>query len=151
MPVTTAGKTYLLSVDYGRSVKNGMRAGRYDWANPDINSRNFPTNKRKGMVGVAVELIHLHLNRVISTEEALHELDRMGYHPVELHELLAFGEKYPEVQIEFPVVALGSVWRDRYGNRVAPCLLGLGSERGLDLLWTEYGWDKFFRFAAVRK
>ena len=143
-----AGNIYLLSVDYGRSVEDGVRAGRYDWANSDINSRNFPT-ERKGPAEVEVELVHF--NRGISTDEALGELDRMGYRPAEVHELLAFGEKYPEVQIEFPVVALGSVWRDRYGNRVAPCLLGLGSERGLDLLWTEYGWDKFFRFAAVRK
>ena len=73
-----AGNTYPLSVDYERSVEKGVKAGRYDWANSDINSRNFPTNKRKGMVGVAVELIHLHLNRVISTEEALHELHPMG-------------------------------------------------------------------------
>jgi hypothetical protein len=143
-----AGNTYPLSVDYGRSVEDGVKTGRYDWVNSGITSRNFPT-KRKGTAEVAVELVHF--NRYISTDEALRELDRMGYRPAELHELLAFGEKYPEVQREFPVVALGSVWRDWNGDRDVPCLYGDGSTRRLGLGWVERGWDGVYRFAVVRK
>ena len=146
---TQAGNIYHLSVDYGRSVEDGVRAGRYDWANSDdINSRNFPT-KRKGTAEVEVELVHF--NRGISTDEALGELDRMGYRPAEVHELLAFGEKYPKVQREFPIVALGSVWQDRNGDRSVPCLGRDGSERGLSLDWVEDDWYEVYRFAAVRK
>jgi hypothetical protein len=138
---------YPLSVDYGRSVEDGAKAGRYDWVNPDITSCNFPT-KRKGTAEVAVELINF--NRHVSTDEALRELDGMGYRPAELHELLAFGEKYPEVQREFPVVALGSVWQYRVGVRVVPYLGRGGSGRRLGLGWVGYGWDGFYRFAVVR-
>ena len=146
---TQAGNIYHLSVDYGRSVEDGVRAGRYDWAtSDDINSRNFPT-KRKGTAEVEVELVHF--NRGISTDEALGELDRMGYRPAEVHELLAFGEKYPKVQREFPIVALGSVWQDRNGDRSVPCLGRDGSERGLSLDWVEDDWYEVYRFAAVRK
>ena len=144
----SAGNTYPLSVDYGRSVEDGVRAGRYDWANSDINSRNFPT-ERKGVAEVVVELIHF--NRVISIDEALRELDRMGYRPAEPHELLAFGQKYPEVQREFPVVAPGSAWQDRFGSRVVPYLYRDGSKRILNLDWIEGDWDEVCRFAVVRK
>jgi len=142
------GTVYLLSVNYRRSVEDAVKAGRYDWTKSDITSRNFPT-KRKGTAEVAVELVHF--NRSISTDEALSELDRMGYRPAELHELLAFGEKYPEVQREFPVVALGSVWQYRYGDRRVPYLFRLGSERYLNLYWFGDDGGGVFRFAAVRK
>ncbi|MBI2021220.1 hypothetical protein HYS99_01765 [Candidatus Giovannonibacteria bacterium] len=143
-----AGNTYPLSVDYGRGVECAVKSGRYDWANSDVTSRNFPT-ERKGTVEVAVELIHF--NRHISTGEVHRELDRMGYRPAELHELLAFGEKYPEVQREFLIVALGSVWQDRGGDLRVPRLSRDGSERTLYLGWVEDGWDEIYRFAAIRK
>jgi len=144
---------YPISVDYERSVEDGRKAGRYYWSNPDITSRNFPT-KRNGKAEVAVELIHF--NRIVSTDEALCELDRIGYRPAELHELLAFGEKYPEVQREFPVVALGSVWRIRHSvRRSFPCLRMRGymhgSRRSLSLRRSGFYWLEIFRFAAVRK
>lgn len=144
----SAGNTYPLSVDYGRSVEDGVRAGRYDWANSGITSSNFP-RKRKGIAEVAVELMHF--DRVVSTNEALRELNRMGYRPAELHELLAFGEKYPDVQREFPIVALGSAWQVRDGGRGVSCLYGDGSERSLNLRWVEDDWFELYRFAAVRK
>jgi len=146
--MTQAGDTYLLSVDYRRSVEDGVKAGRYNWVSSDITSRNFPT-KRKGTAEVAVELIHF--NRYVSTNEALRELDGMGYRPAELHELLAFGEKYPEVQRQFPVIALGSVWQGRGGDRLVPCLIGHGSGRFLGLDWLEGGWSEVYRFAVVKK
>jgi hypothetical protein len=146
--VKPSDNIYPLSVDYGRSVEDGVKAGRYDWVNSDITSLNFPT-KRKGRAEVVMELVHF--NRYISNDGALRELDRMGYRPAELHELLAFGEKYFEVQLEFPVVALGFVWRGRGGGRFVPYLFRDGSKRYLYLGWIGDGWDEIYRFAAVRK
>jgi len=143
-----AGGIYLVSVDYGRSVEDGVEAGQYDWSNSDITSRNFPT-KRKGTAEVAVELVHF--NRCISTEGALKNLDSMDMRPAEIHELLAFGEKYPDVQRKFPIVAPGSVWQYRHGDRKVPCLSRDGSGRDLDLRWIGDAWDELCRFAAVRK
>jgi len=140
-----AGNTYPLSVDYGRSVEDAVKAGRYDWADSGITSKNSPTERK---AEVAVELIYFKL--YISTDEALRELDRMDYRPAELHELLAFGEKYPEVQREFPIVALGSVLHDRFGRRFVPSLDRHGSGRILNLDWFEFGWSGIYRFAAVR-
>jgi len=142
------GNAYLLFVDYGKSVEDGVKAGRYNWSNPNITSKNFPT-KRKGTAVVEVELVHF--NRYIWTAEILHKLDKMGCRPAELHELLAFGEKHPEAQQEFPVIALGSVWRDRNGHRNVPYLYEFGSKRLLGLDWIEEAWIRICRFAAVRK
>ena len=143
-----AGNTYPLSVDYERSVEKGVKAGRYDWANSNITSRNFPA-ERNGTAEVEMKLIHF--NRHISTTKALRELDRMEYRPAELHELLAFGEKYPEVQRGFPVVALGSVWQNRNGHRFVSYLFRYGLERNLHLERIENDWHEVYRFAAVRK
>ena len=144
----TASNTYPLSVNYGMSVEDAVKLGLYDWANSDITSRNFPT-KRTDKADLTIKFMQF--NRAISTEDALRELDRMGYRPAELHEILAFGEKYPDVQREFPIVALGSVWRYRHGDRGVPYLDGGGSGRGLSLRWFEDDWRDIVRFAAVRK
>jgi len=143
-----AGNTYPLSVDYDLSVENAVKLGQYNWTNGDITGKNFPTT-RTGKVEVVVELIRF--NCAISTKDAQRELDQRGYRPAELHELLAFGEKYPELQRQFPIVALGSVWRGRRGYRYVPCLDGDGSERSLDLDWIGGDWYEVYRFAAVRK
>lgn len=143
-----AGNSYPLFVNYDFPVGDAVKLGNYNWVNSDITSKNFPTT-RTGKAEVVVKLIHF--NRYISTNKALRELDRMGYRPAELHELIAFGAKYPDVQREFPIVALGSVWRGRFGYRYVPSLFGSGSERDFDLDWVGCGWGGFYRFVAVRK
>lgn len=135
-------------VDYYRSLEDMIAAGKYDYANPDINAKHFPVAKH-GKEDVAVELVHF--DRNISSDEAIPELDKMGFRPATLPELLAFGEKYPDVQRRFPVVALGSVWLRLSGRRNVACLWGDSTERGLTLSWFEGDWLARYRFASVRK
>lgn len=145
----TAKNTFRVLVNYSHTVEEMVRVGKYDRSNSNINSENFPTD-RDGAAEVEVELVHL--NRVISDgDEAVRELDRMGYRPAELHELLALGEQRPEVQREFPIAALGSVWRFWSGDRVVAYLCRVGSERELGLRWFDGSWGAVWRFAAVRK
>ena len=142
------GKTYPLFVDYRISVEEALEFDPYGSVGSDITSENFPT-EQTGTVDIVVELIHFDCR--ISIDEALDKFNSMGLRPVNLHGLLAFGGKYPGVQIEFPVVALGSVWQDRDGNRVAPTLEWVGLERCLELhLIGEEDWHEVFRFAVVR-
>jgi hypothetical protein len=130
-------------VNYGISVEEGMIKGRYDWVDPNIISRHFPA-KHRGKTKITMELIHF--NRTFPTDMALREIEIMGFRPAELRELFGFGEKYPDLQRDFPVVALGSVWQGR-----VPYLDGDASERVLDLEWLENDWCEFCRFAAVRQ
>ena len=146
-----ADDTYSLFVDYGESVEDAVKLGLYDCASGDVNSKNF-TTKRIGKADITVELVHFH--RYVSTSEVLRALDtaRHRCRPAELHELLAFGQKYPEVQCKFPIVALGSIWRNQEGTRMVPYLGGDGSKRNLAThYWINVAWGEICRFAAVRK
>ena len=148
VPNTVNSNIYRLTVNYDQPVADAIAAGKYDWVNSDITQKSFPTN-RTGKAEVEIEPVHF--NRAVSTKEALAELDKSGLRPAELHELLSLGAEYPELQREFPIIGLGSVWQGSYGFRYCPCLDGGGLRRGLDLSWFEGDWRDVCRFAAVRK
>ena len=140
--------TFPLRVNYDLSVESLVINGKYDWKNDAITGKNFPTT-RKGEVDLVLELVHF--NKVLTSEEVLKELDKMGYRPAELHELLTFGEKYPDIQRQFPVFALGSLLRLWDDDRHVPCLLRFGGGRDLYLRYFSVRWGEDCRFAAVRK
>ena len=139
---------YSATVDYGKSVEEMVVAGNYDWKNDDINSKNFSV-KGEGVVNVNLELVHL--DKGVSSEDALTYLEENGMRPPTIEELLVFGSSYPEIQREFPVICLGSSWVDPDGSRRVPDLRRSGSERDLDLGWFGHGWVECCRFLAVRK
>jgi len=138
-------------VDYGRSLGEAIAAGGYDCANADITEDNFPA-ERGGRADVGLELVHL--DRIATTAKVEAELSRRGgLRPAAHMELLAFGERYPDVQRKFPVVALGSSWADPDGSLRVPCLDGDSGRRRLRLYWGHPGrsWYESCRFLAVRK
>lgn len=139
---------YSICVDYTMSVEEMVKLGNYDWANGDITMENFPT-KRIGKADLEVEL--LHFNRIISSGDALREIDKLGYRAAELHELLTLGAKYPDVQFEFLIIALGSRWWGFDGCFNVVGLRKRGLERLLDICNFGGAWPETFRFAAVRK
>lgn len=139
---------FRVTVDYSQTLDEMIAAGSYNWKNSDINAKNFPVDG-KGTSPVNIELVHF--NRNIESDEALNELDKMGYRPATLPELLAFGAKHPDKQREFPIVALGSVRRLLRGRRHVAYLDCGVDGRGLGLGWLEGVWGARYRFAAVRK
>ncbi|MFH1047832.1 MAG: hypothetical protein V1738_06025 [Patescibacteria group bacterium] len=143
------GGTYRITVDRGRTLGEAIAAGRYDSVDSDINSRNY---SEPSPVPGEAEAVLVHLDRVATTAEAEAGIAHPGLRPVTLWELLAFGERYPDVQRQFPVIALGSSWIDSYGGRVVPLLFGCSGGRGLGLSWDDPGdiWLDDCRFLAVR-
>lgn len=144
------GNVYRVTVDRDKKLTVMIQAGRYDWTDSDITERHFPV-EGSGTVEVDIEFVHY--NRVMSTDDVLNDLDRRGYRPATIDELLALGAdpKTRDLQREFPIVALGSVWQELYGRRGVAALGGNASRRCLDLGWIEDVWDGVYRFAAVRK
>ncbi len=163
---------YTVTIDWSRSLEQMIAAGRYDYANEDINQKNFllrpPASEdgsersdcggshlTPGQVSgdgeTELELVHLGPN--LATEQVLAELDRRGLRPATLPELLAFGEAYPDVQWEFPVAAPGSSWTRPDGLRLVPCLGSYSGVRYLHLYWgaPDARWSDDCRFLAVRK
>jgi hypothetical protein len=96
-----------------------------------------------------LELVHF--NRVMTTDQALEELDKQDFRLATIEELLAFGATYPELQREFPIVELGSAWRDQHGMRRVAYLHREGSRRTLHLYGIKSDWYGSYRFLAVRK
>ena len=94
---------YPMLIDYDRLVEDGIKAGKYDWKNDDIMSKNFPSQET-GTREATVELFRY--GKDMSTDEVLAELDKQGYRPATLKELLAIGEKHPDLQKEFLIFAL---------------------------------------------
>ncbi|MEK7653189.1 MAG: hypothetical protein AAB358_01780 [Patescibacteria group bacterium] len=143
-----AGK-YNLVIDYTQSLADIITAGKYDRENPDITAEHFPITGT-GKQEVTVEL--LHFNRHFNNgDEVLAEIDKLGYRPAKIEELLALGAAQPELQRQFPIGALGSTWRSAVGGRRFACLDGGSARRVLDLGWLGDDFYDFWRFAAVRK
>lgn len=143
-------QTYAVSVDYSLSIEEMVRAGRYDWSNESITSKNFPRLQSWGKREVEVELVHLD-RYMRNGDGVIRELDKRGYRPATLPELLALGAQYPDLQRTYSIPAFGSVWQDPDGDRYVAYLDGRASNRGLDLDWLEDGWRLYWCFAAVRK
>lgn len=140
-----------LTIDYTKTVEQAVTDGDYDWKNGDINAKNFPVSPE--MVGKKAEVSAklFHFNRDISSEDVVSEMDKAGYRPATLMELLVLGFLFPKLQRQFPIVALGSVWRDGDDDRWVPCLYVGNSRRGLNLGWLDSNWDACCRFLGVRK
>lgn len=141
----------MLVVDYSRTLQKMISAGNYDWTNSNIIAKNFPISPEMTGKKVEVSANIFHFNKEISSEDAISEMDKAGYRPATLAELLALGEAQPELQRQFPIIALGSVWHRAAGRRYVPCLGVVGVKRGLPLHWFDRGWRAHYRFLAVRK
>lgn len=115
-----------------------------DYINPDFTDEHFPyEDKGQG----DVMLFHTK-DKYLSAEEVLKRMNIKGLRPATLHEMLAWAKD--NWKDEFVVVALGSVWTDRDGDRHVACLDQDGSLRDLDLSWCDDDWNEFCRFAAVK-
>jgi len=144
-------EVFRVIVDYGKTVAEMIKAGKYVWYNDDITIEHFPV-KSNGQVELNIELVRC--DEGMKSNDVIKDLDRRGFRPATLHELLAFGAQYPDVQRDFQIVALGSTWSNSYPYLYIPmlcCTLDLFFfYRKLDL-WSSGVWFSFTRFAAVPK
>lgn len=144
-------ESVMLVIDHSRTLQEMINAGNYDWSNNNIIVKNFPISLEMTEKKVEVSAKLFHFNRVISSENAISEMDKAGYRPATLVELLALGEAQPELQRQFSIIALGSFWHDALGSRRVPCLLVDDDGRELSLHWFGGDWIADYRFLAVCK
>ncbi len=150
-------------VNYVQPSHHGLYEA-FDYVDPGYAALSFkpieickdvPTDARE------IEFKLVHLRKRASTKKALAELKRRRLRPALYEELLAFVAKYPDLQKEFRIVALGSVW----------CILGAARKfahfrryryspfvdfikdrgRSLAFNWIRNGWADDYRFLAVRE
>jgi len=140
-----------LSVDYyGRPLEAMIAAGKYDWENNRITANRFP------LVGSGVEQFNAKLfyfGRMTRSQNNVDAIKATGWELGKIEHLLAFGERYPEEQYKYPIVALGS-FAKVFGFRHVPCLdrdYEATFMRVLDLSWWGSDWRSDCCFLAVRK
>ncbi len=138
---------YTITVCYAgnKTLKNLLKEGKYDRVNGDITNKHFPVDK----TGTEEEKIYLiHFDRQFDNgDQAVEELDKLGYKPANPAQLLALGVKYPDLQEQF----LGRHLLDSDDYRTVIYLRRDSVGRWADLGWSEDGWFVVWRFAAVRK
>jgi hypothetical protein len=140
-----------LTVDFNRPLSEMIEAGRYDWVdeNENIIRDNFPPG---GQGRHELEPKLYHFNREISSEDAIKEMKADGFRPAVLEELLALGEAQPDLQKQFSIIALGSVWQSSGSHwKNVPVLFVCDVGRGLCLLHFEGAWSESDRFLAFRR
>jgi hypothetical protein len=122
------GTEFCLVVDYGRSIKESKKAGGYNEVSNGVTDTNFPHDSKKeggGKKKVNMVLFSFPDKVNISSDDAIAEMKAQGYRPATLRELLAFGEKKPNIQREGTIVAF-----DGRGNKKsAPTLCGHWADR----------------------
>jgi len=146
------------TVDYARTVEEMVAAGKYDSASDEITSFHYPIpgDKIGKKEDISTRLFNLssieHKEyKVILREDAIEAMHKEGFRPATAHEIMAFGEKNPELQRQFQIYALGSCWKDG----LYYCFLLLTSNQlskpnrklGLD---KEDGYYKGSRFLGVK-
>ncbi|MFC1623604.1 hypothetical protein ACFL05_00595 [Patescibacteria group bacterium] len=140
--------TFTILVDETKTVEELVKEGKFDWSNDDIISKNFP--QPEGGAKSEKEIALFHFNKTMTSDDVIAEMDKDGYRPATIWELLGLGIIQPDLQREFPIIALGSVCVLLGGRRVAGLYRHAG-ERPLDLGWFVDSWSDFCRFAGVRK
>lgn len=144
---------YMVTVDYTKSLADMIDAGNYDGINSQILEQDFPI-QQTDIENSNTKLFLVHLNRVVTEKDVLDHMDKMGLRPARIEELLALGQKYPDLQRQFPIAAFGSIHVGPDGHHGVPCLYKGGSTRNLDLWWIippDDRWHETFRFVAVSK
>ena len=139
--------SYHVSGAYDADVTE-MARNRYDYVNENLKTKNFLTT-RSGKFDIIIELVCFKLS--MDSARVLAEISRLGYRPVEAREILALGMRYPDVQLDFPIIALDQPWVDYMGNRRVVYLDRYGKKRNALLIPYDVDWNDNCRFAIVKK
>jgi len=139
---------FRLTIDYSLSLEQMITTALYDWKNDNITAERFPIEETDT---AEYEARYFHFNNCgISSENAIKEIEQAGWLPAKIEHVLAYGKTFPEEQLRFPIVGLGSV-AEVGGNHRVPYLYRIGFKRHLALSWFGFGWCADYRFLAVRK
>jgi hypothetical protein len=104
--VMTIRATYPIIVDYDRDIEKILREDAYTNFISGIVLRQIET-KEKGKKALNVDVFET--KAPCSSDGILWSMHARLRRPLEAIELLEFGEQHPDVQLLFPVIALGTM------------------------------------------
>ena len=138
-----------IRVDDSRQFSEMLQSSKQDFVDPEIIEGNFPIREKKKKRS---KVFLVRFNRTLSPDDALAELKKHGFEPGGIEELFAVGGQHPERQLESPIVALGSIWKDKHGCRFIPHLWkNEKNERVLGIVWFDDDeLAKHYSFLAIQ-
>ncbi len=102
-------RSVTVSVNYNQSLEEMLQGGKYGKIHDTINASNFPISGN-GEVDTEIFLVNLENHEVgyrgLDRHQIIAELDRLGYRPANIAELLAIGKRYPGLQRKFAIISL---------------------------------------------
>jgi len=145
-----------LTVDYSRTLVRIIDDGKYYYVNSIITEKNFPRPVEVISHKITVHTKVFKFNGGVSNSEIISIMEKAGYRPATLNEILALVE-LAEVETRlwdaFPVVAVGSIWRDHRGFQYAPTIEISSNMRYLSInryrLFNR-GWSSYWKFLAIK-
>lgn len=123
-----------------KDLKSLIEAGKFTYVNSNITLENFPAEEIRSS-----DYKVFHFDKSISSEDAVKEIEKEGFVPANIYELLS----WPDWNGKDWVVSLGSSFV-LGGRRGVPYLLAWDAYRLLHLAWWRDGWGDSYRFLAVR-
>lgn len=140
---------FVLDVPYcgSSTIEHLLEMGNYDWRNADVSDVHFPQRK-SSLNRVILRLVNF--RRVIGTDEVLEKLAQSGLRAANPAELLTLGMAKPDLQLRFPIIALGQKWPLPNDDEMVVCLAWHSMLRRVHLLCQfRRDWPAHCRFAAV--
>jgi len=141
-------------IDYERSLGEMIRAGNYNWVSDGILEQEGVFEGKRGEQ--ETEAFLFSFSKRIAIPEIKEKMEKKGFQPARIEHLLAFGATYPEFQKKFPIICLGSTFRETNIGPSLPRVPALVFEQGKRCLclkpsWHLVGWEENCRFLAVRR
>lgn len=153
-----AGEGYVALVVYAQPTFEELTRRFPAHVNPDYCNKKFePIGRCKDVLqeasglpaGKSVAFELMCMRQILPTKAILVEMDFEGVRPTLYEELLGFDRAYPDAQMKYPIVALGSVSLVRCNLSVA-CLWKHEDARGLRQVPFNHLWSEDCRFLVVR-
>lgn len=123
-----SGKEFTLLVDYSKTLEELIDIGHYDFSyhyHHRINLFNKTINSYSSKIGKEKIVCSLKEFDGLRFTEVINEMTKINLRPAIQTELLTFGNTYPELQKEFPIIGFGSYWQN-----------GLNEKFGSFLYWS---------------
>lgn len=129
-----------------------MADGQYAYVHEQITTQRFPREDKSGVV--QLDIVMMQFDARTTVGEIVRRIAEMGYRPITIREMLAFGAMHKDVQRRYPIIVLGSYFDDPHYGRIIP-YLWVTSE-GKRLAWLTHGNNgdrpnSQCRFAVVKK
>ncbi len=135
-----------LEINYDINLEKLVDDGKYDFIHQNVFA--LKNNNKKGKK--KQEILTVCFNRSTSSRVVVEEFKKMKVLPADLEDLVFYTSHYPEVQINYPVIALGSNFDYKKNRFVSQAGFDESCGRFLSMTWSGHRWNKEKRFLAVK-